>query len=55
MADFRSWRVDFDANESALVRQKRVSDPPGHDLAAARDMVRLPLLLAPLIPNMAGC
>ncbi|KAK9804566.1 hypothetical protein WJX73_000209 [Symbiochloris irregularis] len=39
MADFRSWRVDFDANESALVRQKRVADPPGHDLAAARDMV----------------
>ena len=39
MAEFRSWRLDFDSNEGAIVKQKRVGDPPGHDLAAAREMV----------------
>ena len=39
MADFRSWKMDFEGNESGIVRQKKVVDPPGHDLAAAREMV----------------
>ena len=41
MAEFRKWRVDFDANESGTVDKRRVPDPPGYEASAGREVVRL--------------
>lgn len=41
MAEFRKWRVDFDANESGTVDKRRVPDPPGYEASAGREVVRV--------------
>lgn len=40
MASYKKWKVDFDANESAIVAKKHVSDPPGFESSSSgRDVV----------------
>ncbi|KAK9842355.1 hypothetical protein WJX81_008162 [Elliptochloris bilobata] len=38
MAEFRKWRVDFDANETGVVDKRRVPDPPGYEASAGREV-----------------
>ena len=52
MAEFRKWRVEFDANESGLVDKRRVPDPPGYEASAGREVVRV--LKRFILGNLTG-